>query len=299
MIQRHPWFLDFALKIIIEGNKQIVDPIRTWRTSHGLEGRDPYFLRLAQTAAPEPMTAALILEREPYASADLFEQMLQETAVRGFLTAVSSGYQLTDKGHQVIDEYPQIYQAAAQPVLPLSQAKWEQLVTLLTPLVTASTASTIPHPILNRLLFYRFPADAPVFLHIREAIMALWGFRDDAHLASWQSLDISPIARETLSYLWQGEAKTAVSLAKKLQKLRGHDATAYAEALDGLAARGWACVEDGAFVLTENGRLIREQAEKETDDIFYQPWQALSPVGLETLEQLLAQFCQQLVAANR
>lgn len=298
MFQTHPWFLDNALQLILEGNKQLAGPIRVWRQANGLEGRDPYFLRLALSAEPAPLTVDIILEREPYVAAALFAQMLAETADRGFLTAVSDGYRLTDHGRTLVAELPAVYRQASQSIMPIDAVDCQTLVELLNKLVAASLASPIEHPILDRLCFFSQPQDAPLFTQVRDGIMALWGFRDDAHLASWQHLPVSPIAWESLTLLWQEKGKTAVSLAEAFTH-RGHDEPAYRTALQELVDLGWAQPANDQFLLTDDGRGVREEAEKATDEAFYSPWQCLTTNEVDQLQTTLGHFCQALAAQNQ
>ena len=82
-------------------------------------------------------------------------------------------------------------------------------------------------------------------------------------------------------------------MAEKMN-FRGHDETFYAAAMDDLVARNWVEADDGAFVLTENGRAIREAAELQTDRYFYAPWLALNQAEINELRSLLTALKERL-----
>lgn len=120
--------------------------------------------------------------------------------------------------------------------------------------------------------------------------MDVQAFRDDAHLASWR--DRYPVAGhvwETLSLLWAGLADDPVEIARRLAyRGVGYTVADYRAALETLVAAGWAQrAEAGGYVISEAGRAVREQAEKETDELFYAPWSTLSAAELEELLRLL------------
>jgi hypothetical protein len=124
---------------------------------------------------------------------------------------------------------------------------------------------------------------------IDQYLTDLNGFRDDAHLAAWRPSEIDGAAWEALTLLWRGEADTPAALAEKLAGRR-HDPAAYAAALHSLAERGWAAEQAGAYSLTEQGRTIRQQAEAETDRLFYEPWGSLDDSETHELRLLLTRL---------
>lgn len=159
------------------------------------------------------------------------------------------------------------------------------------------------HALLNRVLttaihdpaIYTFAAQATSRLQpprphplslLGQLFDELWAFRDDAHVAAWRGLGVAGYQWETLSYVWLGIATTPAELGATLAH-RGYAAADYAEGLADLARREWVAANPDGYTLTEEGRRIREQAERDTDDTFYGALLTLDD-AVPTTYQLLA-----------
>jgi hypothetical protein len=57
-----------------------------------------------------------------------------------------------------------------------------------------------------------------------------------------------------------------------------------------LAERGWLVEQAGVYGMTEQGRAIRQQAEDETDRLFYEPWSKLDDGEAHELRSLLTRL---------
>jgi hypothetical protein len=135
------------------------------------------------------------------------------------------------------------------------------------------------------------PGDLPL-ARIARMIEALANFRCDAHRAAWRALKAGGPAWETLTWLWQGTANSSLSLrawAEQQPFPRGKTAGEYYACLAELGNRGWAEPAEGdAWRLTPAGRATREAAEARTDELFFQPWDTLTPGELDELAQRTA-----------
>ena len=124
---------------------------------------------------------------------------------------------------------------------------------------------------------------------IDQYLTDLLRFRDDAHQAAWQPLGVGGLAWELLTLIWRGEANTREALQQQLER-RGHATADYDQALSDLAGRGWLAEQDEQFRVTDAGRAVREQAEEQTDRLFYGPWNRLSAAEIDQLRELLTRL---------
>jgi DNA-binding MarR family transcriptional regulator len=90
-------------------------------------------------------------------------------------------------------------------------------------------------------------------------------------------------------------------LAERLP-YRAHSVADYAAALQALATRGWVRREGEVYVLTDEGRRVREAAEAETARLFFVGWSALSEEERAALQDLLTlarDHLQEMVEADQ
>jgi hypothetical protein len=133
--------------------------------------------------------------------------------------------------------------------------------------------------------------DAPNLTKIIQYFEDFNAFRDDAHMAAFQPHDVPGFAWEAFSHIYQGDMSTVEVLHEALA-YRGYSPSEYRAALDDLSQRGWLEQANGtgSYRITEEGRTVREEAERLTDDYFYAPWQILSENEIGELETLLCQL---------
>jgi DNA-binding MarR family transcriptional regulator len=258
----------------------------------GLKDHDWGMLFAALGVEPEPLTMARLQWLVPYAAAEALDRRLAATASRGFLAPDRDGaYRLTEVGRQAA--WASILAAHAQlsALDPLPADELRRLLELLRRLVDAALAA--PEPVekhyLHRSRLVDPGADAAPAVRIDQYLTDLALFRDDAHLASWRPYEISGQAWEALTLIWRGEAGTLDVLVEQLAR-REQTRAAYAAALHTLADRGWVAERDGTYDLTEQGRVLRQHAEDETDRLFYQPWQILDDGAAQELRMLLTRL---------
>jgi hypothetical protein len=104
-------------------------------------------------------------------------------------------------------------------------------------------------------------------------------YRDDAHMAAFQPHGIEAYVWEALTLVWQGSAQTADDLFDQLW-YRGYAREEYAGALEELRRHGWVeTIGEGKYQISEQGRAVRDEAERLTDEYFYTPWQACLTMG--------------------
>lgn len=272
-------------------NETYMPTVRQFIEANEINGMILARCQIAQSAAPEPVTLDAFVERDPYSHPDNYLQSLAEVAEAGYLTAVSPHvYTLTANGQALAEGVQEVTKNAGADVTLLPSAAMAQLESLLQRIVTAIEASDAPQACLRRSRFFDPGVDAPVVERIRRYLNDLNAYRDDAHQAAWQELNVAGPAWEAFSHIW-GEniwgdpVSTAAEIGEKLG-FRGYDVEAYADFLQPLLDAGWLTLTDGKYALTENGRRVRAQVEAKTDDLFYGAW-PLDADELATLETLL------------
>lgn len=252
------------------------------------QGADWFLAFIALGVDPEPVTADLFHTIAPYTNIERQKELLAETAEHGILENKGDNYRLTDKGREAITRFFTDTGQAITGLEPLPADQMTQLADLLSHVI--STTEDAPQPA-NKPYFFMSRRtdtgpDASPTLRIDQYLTDLLRYRDDTHTAAWEGHGIDGQVWETLTYLWQGRADTAVALAQQLQN-RNYDENVYADALAELVKRGWAEETGGVFNITAQGQNIREKAESKTEEYFFTGWSALSDEDQALLEKLL------------
>ncbi len=278
-MERYQWYTAASQQLATDINNHYLPGIMPLLQEMDVQGGDTLVAQTALSAAPQPLTAAVHLERTPYQSADSVLTRLSGAAERGVLeTVTDKTFRLTEKGEKIAHAVPAAAVTAAQAVQWLSLDDAENLAHLLRRMVDASLSAAEPaHPNLNRSRFYDPGPDAPALERLRRYLNDLNAFRDDAHIAAWQAYDLAGYEWEAFShvhgeYVFGDPVATAAALAEKLSSFRGYDAAAYEGALQKVAERGWLEAENGRYTVTAEGRQVRDAVEMETDRLFFAPW---------------------------
>lgn len=243
---------------------------------------------------PEPVSSQAICRRRPYANPSVYDEPLAQLAEKGLLAGDGDGdYYLTENGRSTLTRFLDTFRSHLGTVE--TDLDLERLVTLLNRIINACLNAPEPPGAAAVTLSHKLmPAgDAPALAKIDQLLDDLNAFRDDAHLATFATHDISGQGWELFTFLWRGDAANAAEMAEKAG-FRGHDKAAYAAALDDLVGRGWVKADGDNFVLTAAGKEIREAAEVQTDRYFYLPWTALSLAETEELRTLMTGLNEQL-----
>ena len=252
-----------------------------------------WFLVQAQEFEPEPISVEKLRVRDIYASERIVAALLELMASEKWLEPLGDGeFVLAPAGRAIQDDLKARRTAALKKVeVPLETAELDQLHSFLSRIIEASLQCDTPPG--NWCLAHsrnRAPGpDAPLLDHILQFSSDFNAFRDDAHMAAFQPLDVSAYAWEALSFIWSEQANTAESIDQQLN-YRGYSAKEFNDALQSLVARGWLTETDGTYALTDVGREVRETAERQTDTYFYAPWKALEPAEVQELHRLMTKL---------
>jgi DNA-binding MarR family transcriptional regulator len=240
---------------------------------------------------PESISATRFRVRTPYTSARLYNERLAKAAKQGFLTPVAEAdneYHLTELGRQAAKCVIGAAYAKMTALQPMPSTKLERLASLLHRLV--KSCLTTPEPPGKWCIIHSQRIDpgedASVVVRIDQYLSDLAAFRDDAHLAAWQSHSIEGHIWEAFTYLWRGEATTLDGLYHKLER-RGYSQDEYKQALENLIKRGWIKEEAGEYRVTPLGQEVRQAVEEATDRYFYGAWSCLSQEATEEFQTLL------------
>lgn len=119
-------------------------------------------------------------------------------------------------------------------------------------------------------------------------------FRDDSHMAGWQSTGVTGHEWETFAFVATEQAANPQALFEQLH-YRGYTRAERADALNTLAWRGWLERAEGEnYRLTGQGRDARASVERKTDELFYAPWNILSETERVRLQSNLEQLREAL-----
>ena len=253
--------------------------------------REWMLLLAALTFEPEDITPSHLMVRGPYTSSDQYLTRLEHVAEKGFLLRVSIGrFNLSPEGREAAFEFIKGVREAmvSAKLLPTQESlilaeMLERLVNncLDTPPPPDTWSITLSHKLM--------PAIDPPMPFIEQAISCLSAYRDDAHLASWQSSGLSAIALESMTLIWRGQVSTLDELTEKLS-FRGHPQEVYIVALAELRARSYLSGYRNVLRLTEEGKMFRDSVEAKTDQYFFSPWTCLTEADKSKMAEILNQI---------
>jgi len=253
-------------------------------------------LAIALDFEPEPVTVEKFLAHNPYTNPQNFVERFQTLTEQGLFEESRPGeYEITAQGHAAANGVLDAMTGKLREMNPLPAADMHRIADLLLRLINA--ALDAPEPADKSGLVYNRHSDlgeaAPPALRVLQYLADLASFRDDAHLNAWRKHNISGPAWEALTFVWRGEVHDAAELVEKLP-FRRWTAADYQATLDELARRGWIEANGDQFQITAAGQRIRDEAEAETDRVYYAPWSALDTAELNELGAGLVRLRDQL-----
>jgi DNA-binding MarR family transcriptional regulator len=301
MTQSARWFMDVAGEVFAGMGAQTNPTLNQFVEEHGMsEGLDVQLIQLAYGFAPELITPEHVIRGSPYGNPEFVEEQMGASVERGWLEAVGEGqYAPTAKGQQTAEDLFALADRIFGGIESLPDDDLKRISALLGKVV--EHARELPEPAEKWALsqgskFDRGP-DAPLMVQVRRRLLDLLGFRDDVHIAAWQPYGASGQVWEALTYVWRGEAGTAAELAETLS-YRNYDEAAYVAALEELVSRGWIAEAEGKYIATEEGKVLRRQAEDATDRCFDAAWSGLSEAEMEEVRGLLERLAESVKPAE-
>jgi len=247
-------------------------------------------LFLAYNLTPEPISADLFQLRNPYANPDSIQEILEDAAAAGYLEIVGEcEYQLAQKGSSAIETVHKAFYSHVNQVNQFPAEQLKELCSLMAKLVDSVSQTDLGS---RKICFDasnggHIQVDHGTLARVDQHLDDLNAFRDDAHIAAWRLSEVDGHTWEVLTFVWNGNATTAEGLAERLP-YRQYTADNYQNTLEGLVKRGWIETGDDGYIVTAKGKKIRDDAEDETNKIYFGAWKVLSDDEVKRLGELLA-----------
>jgi len=241
--------------------------------------------------------------RDPFSNTEKFERLFARLDVKGWIEPVpNERYHVTEQARAGARHIIQAGDAHLKGFEPAAGLDLGRLANLLKQIVMANEeASEPPRKWAIAKRFRVADKQSPAVIQIREFLMDLFAYRDDSRLsASRPYFNDAGIVWSVLGSLWNGDALTAEKMAETMA-LRGYEDFDYEIAIQAAVELGWAEAGSmpGTFRLTGQGREMREQAEKSTNEYFYTPWSVMTQDELDEMFILLTKLREQLNAYRK
>ena len=271
----------------------------------GLEGLRLGLLLHTFQFEPKPITSVALQKTIPYYATAPFEEGFQKLAMHGFLEADNDSYTLSKKGREALKA---VFGTARQKLANIENSLPSELIDGLYTLLKRLNNAANDDPIVGEKLCFdmqrkTLQSQLPSKLSdIEDYVGNLYGFRCDVHRHVWQHLDVELDGPtwEALTTIWLGDAHSATTITENrlnARPTRGFTEEVYAQALEKLTEYGWIEIEDEeikTYRLTEVGQKVRQDAEDETDRLFYRIWSILNDEEVEELNTKSSQLCELL-----
>lgn len=242
-------------------------------------------------------------KRDPFTNPEQFEKVFVRLNVKGWIEPMGDGsFRVTKKARESIRHIIQMGDTQLLDFKSMSDPELERLAILLRQIIAESKITRQPPD--KWAVFVRFrSADelSPLLVQIREYLMDLFAYRDDSHLsAARPHFNEAGIVWLVLGSLWSGDAVNAEKIAEKMS-FRGYEVEDYEVAIQAAIEIGWVQPADApnSFCLTQDGKELREQAERLTNQYFYAPWSVLMPAEIDELYNLLVKLRDELIVYRK
>lgn len=260
----------------------------------------PEYLLLRRVAiervdAPIPYGELRANALNPYSTFDPFLERLPRLVELGLLARSGDEYTLTPLGDELLTRGEQAANDYTAGRIRLPPDDLSRLASTLHDL--AERLRRAPEPAVKahqdrvpRLR--RFDPRQTPQIQLEHALYALQRARDDAHISAWRAAGLRGATVELLSHVWAGNASTSAHLMKLARgRMRPEDV---ATLLNELEQDGYVALEFPAVAITDRGRKVRGEIERETDRVYYAPWQKMDAEWVcNRLERLTAVLARQ------
>ena len=243
-------------------------------------------------------------QRDPFSSAEKFDRLFARLEIKDWIvpTRDEGRYQVPDKARNAVR---QVIQAGDEQLVKLelgTDAAHERLLDYLKQIILANNAASEPPQKWAIAKRFRVATkNSPLIVKIREGLMDLLAYHDDAHLAAARPyFNEAGIVWSAFGCVWSGRAATPEKIAQALA-FHGYEAEHYAAALQAATEAGWLELteEPGTYRTTSKGQEMHEKVEKLTDEYFYRTWSAFSQNELDEFHSLLEKLREQLQGVKK
>ncbi len=242
--------------------------------------------------------------RDPFSNPEQFKRLFPRLELKGWIIPLrgDGGYEVTEKARAAVRQIVQAGDVRLTRFEALPGIDLNSLLSLLKQIVLANnSASEPPEKWAIAKRFHVATRNSPAIIQIRECLMDILAYHDDAHLAAARPhFNQAGIVWSVLGAAATGSAVTAEQMTETME-FRGYELYEYEAALKAATQVGWleAAEVTDAFRPTAKGLELRAQVEKLTDEYFYRPWAIFSPNELDELYNLLTNMREQLHAFKR
>jgi hypothetical protein len=215
---------------------------------------------------------------------------------RGWLTINAEGtYRATDKGQHFHNRLHFELQKVYNNLHPLPMMQLERLNTILREIITATRNSRkIEYKPAFEMDLRLSPAAGSTLQNICCYLSHLMAYRDDAYINAWMEKEINGYVWEAFSFIYKGQAQTAIGLAKELKTHRQYNEVSYTQAINELEARGWITECNRKYEPTTKGLSILAEVARAMTLYFFEPWAALEESKINQLQILMEALIQGL-----
>ncbi len=260
--------------------------VRAAREELGLP-QNWFLIWTAMEYEPDTISPRKAHKRTPYANLANFERLDRELAEQGILVDQGDQEYLVEPTMRAkMKKLIIVIENAVSEIELLSFDELYRLETRLARVIEAALNSKMIDPYGTRLNHNSDPSiSAPSLLKIFQYLTDLGTWRDDAHVAAWQHLNIPGNEWEVFGFIWEGE-KTNAALILEARPGRGYTVEDYQAAIESVAKRGWVEADpekEGHYRATAAGRNLRDEAEVATDRNYFSPFEVL---GAEAAEEV-------------
>jgi Mn-dependent DtxR family transcriptional regulator len=268
-------------------------------TGSGLTGPAWYVSYLAHGLGTDSISAEQYHTMHPYTNIERQRTILQECMHNGVLEPADNGvYALTEHGKGGLHNFLESAAEIIAPLQPLDESELSYIADLLADIVATTEAAPLPKekPHLEASRRVAASRTTPPIVRIDQYLTDLQQYRDSAHIAAWQPLNVEGYVWESFVKVCLGEADSAESLSDLLSETSGHTPADYAQALVLLKKKHWLDAIDRHYEPSELGQRIFAEVEAKTDDYYYVGWDALNTSQTDELIALLQQLRDNLQA---
>jgi len=238
-------------------------------------------------------------QRDPFSNPEQFERLFPRLHMKGWIipTRNDGQYEAAERAREGVRQIVRAGDEQLAKFESVSDLDLHRLLQFLRLIILANNAA--PEPPQKWSVIKRFRVgnkNSPVIVQVRESLMDVFAYRDDAHLsAARPHFNRAGIVWNASSLVWSGEAVTVDKITEMLS-FRGYERKDYAAALQAAVEVGWLEETDsvGTYRATPKGSALREQVEKLTDEYFYCPWVMFSQGDLDEFYGMLVKLREQL-----
>ena len=238
--------------------------------------------------------------RDPFSNPEKFERLFPRLEIKGWIVPMrdEGRFEVTEHAREVVTQIIQAGDAQLLKLESTTDVDLERLLSFLKQIVMAINSAAEPPE--KWAIVKRFRVankNSPMIVQIRECLMDLFAYHDDAHLAAARPhFNQAGIVWSVLGAVATGSAVTAEQMTETME-YRGYETFEYEAAIKAGIEVGWLEVAEtpDTFRPTEKGRELREKVEKLTDEYFYRPWATFPPTELDEFYELLVKLREQLI----